>query len=53
MCLYGFNNFTYKVMETINYINIKELWALEDSYIKKFNSIDNGFNIRFNREINL
>ena len=53
ICLYGFNNFTYKVMETINYGNIKELWALEDSYINKFDSIENGFNQIFNGEISL
>jgi len=47
---YGFNKFTYKVLETIKYGNIQELWALEDKYIAKYNSIDNGFNSRFNRQ---
>ena len=43
---YGFNNFNYKVLETIKYSNIRELWRLEDEYIIKHNSIDNGFNHR-------
>ena len=45
---YGFNNFNYKVLETIKYSNIRELWRLEDEYITKYNSIDNGFNHRKN-----
>ena len=49
---YGFDSFNYKVVETIKYSNIKELWGLEDTYIIKYNSINNGFNSRFNR-INL
>ena len=48
--LYGFDNFNYKVLQTIKYSNIRELWELEDYYITKYNSIDNGFNFRFNKE---
>ena len=40
--------FNYKVLETIKYSNIRELWRLEDEYIIKHNSIDNGFNSRKN-----
>ena len=47
-CEYGFDNFSYKVIETIKFSNIKELWALEDTYIVKYNSIKNGFNYRMN-----
>ena len=46
---YGFDKFNYKVVETIKYNNIKELWGLEDAYIIKYDSIDNGFNSRFNK----
>ena len=46
---YGFNNFKYKVLTKINYSNISELWELEDTYIEKYNSINNGFNHRMNR----
>ena len=49
---YGFDNLNYKVLKTIKYSNIKELWGLEDTYIIKYDSIDNGFNCRYNR-INL
>ena len=46
---YGFDNLNYKVLETIKYSNIKELWGLEDRYIIKHDSIDNGWNSRFNK----
>ena len=48
--LYGFDNFNYKVLQTIKYSNIRELWELEDYYITTHNIIDNGFNFRFNKE---
>ena len=46
MKIFGFDKFNYKVEETITYSNICELWRLEDEYIIKHNSIDNGFNHR-------
>ena len=46
---HGFDNFKYKVLQTIKYSSIRELWELEDTYINKFNSIENGFNCRFNK----
>ena len=49
---YGFDNFNYKVEETIKYSNVRELWRLEDEYIIKYNSIDNGYNIRMNKIYN-
>ena len=48
--IHGFDSFKYRVVETIKYSNIRELWQLEDEYIAKYNSIDNGYNIRYNRE---
>ena len=48
ICEYGFDNFSYKVIETIKYNNIKELWTLEDKYIVKYSSINNGFDYRMN-----
>ena len=47
--LHGFDSFKYKVVETIKYSNIRELWELEDTYINKYNSIDNGYNSRLNK----
>ena len=46
---HGYINFTFSVLETIRYNNIKELWALEDEYIDKYNSIENGYNMRRNK----
>ena len=50
---HGFDNFKYKVLETIKYSSIREVWEIEDDYITKYNSVTNGFNIRFNCEKNL
>jgi predicted GIY-YIG superfamily endonuclease len=47
---HGFDKFEYQVLETLRYNNIKELWKLEDSYIEKYDSINNGYNIRYNTE---
>jgi predicted GIY-YIG superfamily endonuclease len=46
---YGYNNFTFTVLETLRYNNIKELYELEDKYIDKYNSIENGYNMRWNK----
>ena len=48
--MFGFDNFKCKVLDKIDYSNISELWVLEDKYIDKYDSINNGFNIRYNRE---
>ncbi len=45
---YGYINFVYSVLETIRYHNIKELYELEDKHIDKYNSIENGYNMRRN-----
>ena len=37
------------MLETIKYNNISELWELEDKYIDKYDSVNNGYNIRMNR----
>jgi group I intron endonuclease len=41
---YGVNAFSFEVIDEAK--TIEELNSLEESYIQKFNSIDNGFNIR-------
>ena len=50
--IFGFDKFNYKVEETITYSNICELWRLEDTYITKYNSIENGYNYRYNKLYN-
>jgi hypothetical protein len=47
---FDFDNFKYKVLDKIDYSNISELWKLEDKYIDKYDSINNGYNIRYNRK---
>ena len=49
---YRFDNLNYKVLEIIKYSNIRKLWGLEDTYIIKYDNIDNGVNCRYN-QINL
>jgi len=41
---YGVDNFTFEVIAEAS--SLEELNNLEEYYVKKFNSIDNGFNIR-------
>jgi len=41
---YGLESFSWEVLEYAK--DMKELNLLEEKYIQKFNSIDNGFNIR-------
>jgi hypothetical protein len=45
---HGHKSFKWEVLETISYSNINDLYRLEDEYINKFNSIEHGFNARFN-----
>ena len=40
-----------KYYKQLSIQSIRELWELEDTYINKFNSIENGFNCRFNKNI--
>ncbi len=47
---YGFSNFKYRVIDTIQFSNVRELWALEDKYINKYNTIANGMNMRRNNK---
>ena len=46
-------NLITKYQKKIKYNNIKELWRLEDKYINKYNSINDGYNIRYNVEKSL
>lgn len=45
---YGHKAFKWEVLETINFCDINDLYRLEDSYIDKYNSIECGFNTRYN-----
>lgn len=50
--MYGIEEFNYKVLETSESNNIKDLWRLEDEYIDKYNRISNFYNIRYNADKN-
>jgi hypothetical protein len=45
---FGCDAFKWEVLETISYCDNNELYRLEDSYIDKYNSIECGFNMRYN-----
>ena len=45
---YGYNNFTFEILETKNYSEREELFDLEDYYINKYDTVSNGWNWRKN-----
>ena len=45
---YGADNFEWSVVTTIHYSKTDDLFNLEDSYILKHDSINNGYNSRLN-----
>ena len=45
---YSVDDFEFTIVATINYANRDDLYKLEDEYILKFNSINNGYNSRLN-----
>ena len=51
-CLYARNanekpdNFQFEILETVQFSEIQEVFDIEDIYMIKFNSIQNGFNTR-------
>ena len=47
---YGYTSFEFKILETINYSDRSELYDLENQYIIKYDSINNGFNWRRNEK---
>ena len=50
---YGYTSFEFKILETINYSDRSELYDLENQYIIKYDSINNGFNWRRNEKENI
>jgi group I intron endonuclease len=44
----GYDNFEFEILETIKFVDIKELYELEDLYIQKYDSIVKGWNFRRN-----
>ena len=44
----GLNNFEFEVLETVNYYDRADLYEIENNYIIKYDSVNNGFNSRRN-----
>ena len=40
----GLNNFEFEVLETVNYYDRADLYEIENNYIIKYDSVNNGFN---------
>ena len=45
---YGYDNFKFEILETVNFSEKQELYDIEDMYIINYDSIRNGFNTRRN-----
>ena len=45
---HGYHSFTFEILEEIRFAERQELYDLEDVYITKYDSINNGFNARRN-----
>ena len=43
---YGYDNFEFEVLETVQFNERQELYDIEDTYMIKFDSIKNGYNTR-------
>lgn len=48
MKTHGITAFTIDTIMTMKYFDIKELWMVEDAYIAIHDSINNGYNMKFN-----
>ena len=44
----GLNNFKFEVLETVNYYDRADLYEIENNYIIKYDSVNNGWNSRRN-----
>ena len=45
----GYDNFQFEVLDKIKFSDWNELYDVEDEYIIKFDSINNGYNTRRNK----
>ena len=45
---YGYDNFKFEILETIQFSEKQELYDIEDLYIIKYDSIKHGYNTRRN-----
>ena len=47
---YGYDNFQFETLETVQFSERQEVYDIEDTYIDKFDSIYKGYNTRINYE---
>ena len=47
----GYDNFEFEILDKIKFSDWNELYDVEDEYIIKFDSINNGYNTRRNKNI--
>ena len=46
----GYDNFEFEILDKIKFNDWNELYDIEDEYIRKFDSINNGWNTRINKK---
>ena len=44
-------NFEFEILDKMNFNEWNELYDIEDEYIRKFDTINNGYNTRINKRI--
>ena len=47
---YGYDNFQFEMLETVQLSERQELYDIEDTYMIRFDSINKGYNTRINYE---
>ena len=47
---YGYDNFQFEILETVQFSERQELYDIEDAYMIKLDSINKGYNTRINYE---
>ena len=47
---YGYKQFEFEIQEKLQYSDKSELYDLENQYIIKYDSVNNGFNFRRNEK---
>jgi group I intron endonuclease len=50
---YGYKQFKFEILETLQFSERTELYDLENQYIIKYDSINNGFNTRRNYKVDV
>jgi len=50
---YGYKQFKFEILETVQFSERTELYDLENQYIIKYDSISNGFNTRRNEKVDV